>query len=126
MAYAARSCAGASRRVVLPSFDRAAPFFSPGCNAIFDAAFREKQTNFTPDKKTTIMKQLLALLSSFILVAAANAEITKHPDTSSPTITSPVVSRVPSPVNLLAKPTTGKGGGVEPVTKIYPLPKFHS
>jgi hypothetical protein len=72
------------------------------------------------------MKQLFALLSSFILVAAANAEITKHRDTSSPTITSPAVSPVPSPVNLLAKPTTRKGGGVEPVTKNYPLPKFHS
>jgi hypothetical protein len=72
------------------------------------------------------MKQLLALLSSFILVAAANAEITKHPDTSSPATTAPVVSPVPSPMNLLAKPTTSKGGGVTTRTIIYPLPKFHS
>jgi hypothetical protein len=54
------------------------------------------------------MKKIFALLGSFVIVAAANAQasaqITKNIDKSSPTLAAPVTSPVPSPVNLLPTP----------------------
>ena len=52
--------------------------------------------------KTTIMKKIFALLSFFVIVAAAaNAQVSVK-------ITAPVVSPVPSPVNLLPTPPASK------------------
>ena len=64
------------------------------------------------------MKQIFFLLGSVLFVAVANAQntkatttasaqITKNVDLSSPKVTAPVISPVPSPVNLLAKIPTG-------------------
>jgi len=63
------------------------------------------------------MKQIFFLLGSLLFVAVAKAQskvtttasiqITKLVDKSSPVIIAPVVSPVPSPVNLLAKALTG-------------------
>jgi hypothetical protein len=56
------------------------------------------------------MKKIFALLSSFVIVAAAaNAQ-------ASVKITAPVVSPVPSPVNLLPSPPAAK------ITNIWDLP----
>ena len=58
------------------------------------------------------MKKIFALLSSFAIVAAANAQasaqIIKNIDKSSPTLAALVTSPVPSPVNLLPTPPASK------------------
>jgi hypothetical protein len=56
--------------------------------------------------KTTTMKQVFAFLCCFLLVAVANAQSPKV-TTTSPKVTAPVISPVPSPVNLLPKPAVG-------------------
>jgi hypothetical protein len=72
------------------------PLFSLVVRAIFD----EKIAFVIA--KNTIMKKIIALLSFFVIVAAtANAQ-------ASVKITTPVVSPVPSPVNLLPTPPASK------------------
>jgi hypothetical protein len=65
---------------------------------------QQKRNRFS-SLKTTTMKQIFAFFGCFLLVAAANAQSPKV--TTSPKVTAPVISPLPSPVNLLAKPAVG-------------------
>jgi hypothetical protein len=93
----------------------AEPLFSLAVRSIFD----EEIAFFIA--KTTIMKKIFALLSFFVIVAAAanaqaSAQITKNIDKSSPALSAPVTSPVPSPVNLLPTPPAAK------ITTTWDLP----
>jgi hypothetical protein len=88
-----------------------------GRSTIFEAAISENINQFS-SLKTTTMKQIIFLFGSLLFVAVANAQtskvtitassqISKLLDKTGPTISAPVVSPVPSPVNLLAKATSG-------------------
>ena len=91
--------------------------FSLAGLAIFDPAISKNINQFS-SIKTTTMKQIFFLLGSLLFVTVAKAQIskvtttasvqiTKLVDKSSPAISAPVVSPLPSPVNLLAKAPIG-------------------